>query len=97
MGEFISTDDAAKILGVSARRVRAMIAAGQLPNTQSIGSEGKRPIHLIARADLDAVKGRKAGRPKKAAPLEGRAAERGRPKIPSEPSKAKPKRKKGGA
>ncbi len=68
MGEFISTDEAAKILGISARRVRAMVAAGLLPNTQNIGTKGKRPIHLIARADLDAVKGRKAGRPKKAEP-----------------------------
>jgi len=67
MNDFLATDEAAAILGVSSRRVRAMIAAGQLPNTQRIGS-GKRAVHLIARADLDLVKDRKSGRPPKAPP-----------------------------
>ena len=56
--DVISTAEAAKELKVSARRVVAMITAGQLPATQFGGS------YAIRRVDLKLVKDRKPGRPK---------------------------------
>jgi len=62
MRDLLTTDAAAAILGVSARRVRQMIQAGELP-AQTVG-EGVRAVHFIARADLKLVKDRNApGRP----------------------------------
>jgi excisionase family DNA binding protein len=62
MSDFVTTKEAAEILGVTPGRVRAMIGAGRLP-AQTVGT-GQRSVHLIARADLKLVKNRKPGRPK---------------------------------
>lgn len=55
----ITTKEAANRLNVSMRRVTALITEGRLPSTQ-IGRE-----HLIKESDLELVKDRKVGRPKK--------------------------------
>jgi excisionase family DNA binding protein len=55
----ITTKKAAEILGVSPRRVTALITAGKLP-AQKLGRDW-----LINKKDLDKVKERKPGRPKK--------------------------------
>lgn len=66
--KLISTEDAAKALGVSDRRVRQLIDEGKLP-AQTIGG-----TYVINEADLDAVKVYgKAGRPPKPASTEKRA------------------------
>lgn len=59
--EYLTTGEAARLLGVTARRVQTLINAGRLPATK-VGRDW-----LIARADLDAVRERKPGRPRKAA------------------------------
>ena len=59
---FLTTTEVARELGVTRRRVVAMITAGRLP-ARTVGS-GQRPIYLVARADLKLVKNRKPGRPK---------------------------------
>ena len=56
----ISTAEAAKRLGVTANRVRALIDAKRLKATK-MGN-----VWLIDPKDLDAVKNRKPGRPRKA-------------------------------
>lgn len=56
-GEMISTKEAAKELGVTTIRVRALISAGRLP-AQKIGRDW-----IICRSDLDLVRVRKPGRP----------------------------------
>ena len=66
MDDYITTDQAATELGVSSRRVRALIKDGRL-KAKTVG-EGNRATHLIVRPDLDAVRVRKAGRPPKAKP-----------------------------
>ena len=58
--KIISTSEAAKRLGVTANRVRAMIEAKRLKATK-VGN-----VWLIDPKDLDAVKDRKVGRPRKA-------------------------------
>lgn len=55
----ITTSEAAEILGVSLRRVRALIEDGRLPS-QQIGRE-----HLIIKSDLELVRERRTGRPPK--------------------------------
>lgn len=60
MDDFITTREAAAMLGVTARRVLALIAEGRLPS-RVVNSR----LHLIARADLNLVKNRPNGRPKK--------------------------------
>lgn len=55
----ITTKEAADDLGVSMRRVTALIKNGRLPS-QQIGRE-----HLIEKSDLELVRARKVGRPKK--------------------------------
>lgn len=55
----ITTREAAERLGVSMRRVTALIKDGRLPSTQ-IGRE-----HLIKEKDLELVRERKVGRPPK--------------------------------
>ena len=58
--KIISTAEAAKRLGVTADRVRKMIEAKRLKATK-LGN-----VWLIDPKDLDAVKDRKPGRPRKA-------------------------------
>lgn len=53
----ITTNEAATRLGVSARRVQAMIKAGRLP-AQKVGRDW-----LIKEKDLKLVEDRKPGRP----------------------------------
>jgi excisionase family DNA binding protein len=60
--DFITTQEAAELLGVTVRRIQAMITAGRLP-AERVGT-GRRSVFLIARADLKLVKNRKPGRPK---------------------------------
>lgn len=57
--QLLTTSQAAKILGVSTRRVQAMIKAKRLP----FGRLGK--AILIKEKDLEKVKDRKPGRPRK--------------------------------
>ena len=57
MNSFISTKEAAAKLGISARRVQALIAAGRLP-AEKIGNS-----FAIREIDLALVNGRKNGRP----------------------------------
>lgn len=54
----LTTLEAADSLGITARRVRALIQSGQLP------AEKKGRDYLIAEKDLKLVKDRKPGRPK---------------------------------
>ena len=58
--KIISTTEAAKRLGVTADRVRKMIEAKRLKATK-FGN-----VWMIDPKDLDAVKDRKVGRPRKA-------------------------------
>jgi excisionase family DNA binding protein len=58
--KIISTAEAAKRLGVTADRVRKMIEAKRLKATK-LGT-----VWLIDPKDLDAVKDRRVGRPRKA-------------------------------
>lgn len=57
----LTTKQAAERLGVSERRVRAMITAGQI-KAESFGRS-----HVIREKDLAAVADRKPGRPAKVA------------------------------
>jgi len=57
--KMIGTTEAAKRLGVSSNRVRALIESGRL-KAQKIGRE-----YAINPADLKTVQNRKAGRPRK--------------------------------
>ena len=59
VSDLITTKEAADNLGVTMRRVTALIAEGRLPS-QQIGRE-----HLIKKTDLELVRERKTGRPKK--------------------------------
>jgi excisionase family DNA binding protein len=56
--KYISTSTAAQELGITQRRVLALIKAGRLPSMQ-LGRE-----HLIKTKDLELVRVRKPGRPK---------------------------------
>ena len=56
---YLTTPQVAERLGVSIRRVQALIKAGRLPSKQ-FGRE-----HLIREEDLALVAERKTGRPKK--------------------------------
>ena len=56
--KLLTTKDAAKKLGVTDGRVRAMILAGRLP-AEKFGR-----AHLIREEDLKLVKNRKPGRPR---------------------------------
>jgi excisionase family DNA binding protein len=57
--EYITTKEVAEKLGVSLRRVQAMITSGRLPATK-VGRD-----YLIRERDLKLVENRKVGRPKK--------------------------------
>jgi excisionase family DNA binding protein len=61
VNEFLTTNQAAERLGVSAIRVRQLIAEGRLP-AQKFGT-----AHMIKESDLKLVEDRKVGRPPKAA------------------------------
>lgn len=55
--DYLTTDQAGKILGVTVRRVRALIEAGRLPAVKF----GK--VWMINKKDLKKVADRKPGRP----------------------------------
>lgn len=57
--KLLNTKDAGQILGISAIRIRDLINAGRLP-AQKIGRD-----YLIDEKDLELVRERKVGRPKK--------------------------------
>lgn len=78
--DYITTAEAAKELVVTPARVRVLIREGRL-KAKTIG-EGNRSTHLILRADLEAVRERKPGRPPKpkAATKTAKKKPRGRPK-----------------
>ncbi len=57
--DLITTREVAEKLGVSMRRVTALIKDGRLPS-QQVGRE-----HLIKESDLELVRERKTGRPAK--------------------------------
>jgi len=59
MPNHFTTTEAAARLGLTPRRVRALCAAGHLPAAK-VGRDW-----IIAQADLDAFRPRKAGRPPK--------------------------------
>ena len=58
--EFLTTKQVAEKLGITPRRVQALIEVGKLP-AQKIGRD-----YLINERDLKLVEVRKVGRPKKA-------------------------------
>jgi excisionase family DNA binding protein len=60
MDEWLTTQQAADELGVTAGRIRQMIVDKQLP-TIKFGH-----VHMIKRSDLKLVENRKVGRPPKA-------------------------------
>ncbi len=57
--KLLPTKDVAKALGLSVQRIHALINSGRLP-AQKIGRD-----YLINEKDLELVRERKAGRPKK--------------------------------
>ena len=57
--EHLTTKEVAEKLGVSLRRVQAMIESGRLPATK-FGRD-----YMIRKTDLKIVENRKVGRPKK--------------------------------
>ena len=59
----MTTREAAAELGVTTRRVIALITAGRLKARRVQTQRG--PVYIIRIADLEAVRIRKAGRPKK--------------------------------
>lgn len=61
MNDFLTTKQAAGKLGITSRRVQALIEAGRLP-AEKFGRD-----YMIREADLKLVENRKVGRPKKSA------------------------------
>lgn len=59
MNDLLTTREAAEILEISDARIRQLIYAGRLPS-QKIGQ-----MNLIKKTDLDLIRERKSGRPKK--------------------------------
>jgi excisionase family DNA binding protein len=57
--DYLTTKEVADKLGVSLRRVQAMVESGRLPATK-FGRD-----YMIREADLKLVENRKVGRPKK--------------------------------
>lgn len=57
--DFLTTNQVAEKLGVSLRRVQALVTSGRLP-AQKIGRD-----YLIREKDLKLVEERKVGRPRK--------------------------------
>ena len=72
MQGFLTTQEAAEKLGVTAGRVRQMIVDGQLPATK-FGRD-----NLIQEADLKLVENRKVGRPPKVKAAPNQKQSRGR-------------------
>lgn len=58
--KMLTTPEVAERLGISTRRVLALIQAGRLPS-QQFGRD-----HLVKESDLKLVEDRKPGRPRKA-------------------------------
>jgi excisionase family DNA binding protein len=58
--DFLTTKQVADKLGVTIRRIQALVTSGRLP-AQKIGRD-----YLIREKDLKLVEDRKVGRPKKA-------------------------------
>jgi excisionase family DNA binding protein len=58
--DFLTTKQAAERLGITPRRVQALVTAGRLP-AQKFGRD-----YMIREKDLKLVEIRKVGRPKKA-------------------------------
>jgi excisionase family DNA binding protein len=56
--DFLSTNEAAQVLGVSVRRVRQFIDGGRLEGVRKFGRDW-----MIPRESLEAVRIRKTGRP----------------------------------
>ena len=73
--KLLTTPEVAERLGVSPRRVLALIASGRLPS-QQFGRD-----HVVKESDLKLVEDRKTGRPAKAkpetAPAKKRRAKKG--------------------
>lgn len=63
MKGYITTDEAAQKLGVSVRRIVALINSGDLPSSR-VGRS-----HVIKESDLKLVENRKPGRPPKSASM----------------------------
>ena len=59
MKDLISSKEAAERLGVSVRRVQALITSGKLP-AQKIGNS-----YVVQEKDLELVRERRSGRPAK--------------------------------
>lgn len=76
--EFLTTTQVAEKLGVSLRRVQALIADGRLPSMQ-IGRE-----HLIKESDVKLVENRTVGRPKKEKPDVPETVKPDAPTVPKE-------------
>jgi excisionase family DNA binding protein len=57
--DFLTTKEAAERLGITPRRVQALVTSGRLP-AQKIGRD-----YLIKEKDLKLVENRKVGRPRK--------------------------------
>ena len=66
--KMLTTPQVAERLGVTVRRVQALIAAGRLPS-QQFGRD-----HLIIESDLRLVEDRKPGRPSKEGAPKGTAS-----------------------
>lgn len=58
--EFISTEEAARRLGISQRRVRVLCETGRFPTARRVGRDW-----IINPAELKLVENRKPGRPPK--------------------------------
>jgi excisionase family DNA binding protein len=71
---YLTTPQVAERLGVSIRRVQALIKAGRLPSKQ-FGRD-----HVILETDLALVAERKVGRPKKAKATVATAVEDAKPR-----------------
>ncbi len=68
--KLLTTPEVAARLGISSRRVLALIATGRLPS-QQFGRD-----HVVKESDLKLVEDRKTGRPAKAKPASAPARKR---------------------
>ena len=80
MDKLLTTKEVAKKLNVSERRIRQFIAQGRLPAIK-LGRDW-----IISKDDLEKVKGRKAGRPKKNSLDRVAPEKQGDPALPSSES-----------
>jgi excisionase family DNA binding protein len=73
MEGYITTTEAAELLGISSARVRQLVSSGKLP-AQKFG-----PVNMVKKSDLDLIRHRpSAGRPPKIKPAPQPAKRRGR-------------------